>query len=335
MTVRAAFFRQSEACAALGSPFMSRLMALCAERLQGGSPVADRVLGWVGDPAPSADSVPLRLAGALHALKIEGLALETVYPPAEVQDDALWLAVRTALEKHEDRILDWLETPPQTNEVRRAAVLAGALSVVAKRYTDPIELLELGCSGGLNLRVDHFCVHGSAGVWGAPSSQVKIAPKWRRGQPDWAALPIVARQGVDIAPIDPTTPEGRLKLLAYLWADQPERTARTEAAIEIAEKVPADITANDAGEWLEIALAAPAPGRTRVLFHTVAWQYFPEDTKARALAAMERHDGPLVRVSMENDGGQGARVTLTHYPSGDVQELGRADFHGRWVDWRV
>ena len=106
-------------------------MALCAERLQPGSPVADRLLEWEGDPAPSADSVPLRFAGALHALKIEELALKVVYPPARISEDALWTAVLTAMEQYETRILTWLETAPQTNEVRRAAVVAGALSVVA------------------------------------------------------------------------------------------------------------------------------------------------------------------------------------------------------------
>lgn len=333
MSVRAAFFRQSEACAALGSPFMSRFMALCAERLEPGTPVADRVLGWQGDPSPSADSVPLRLAGALHALRLQDMALDVVYPPAQVGDDALWIAVLAAMERQETQILNWLDRPPQTNEVRRAAVVAAALSVVAKRYDDPVELFELGCSGGLNLRVDRFCIKGPNGDIGPSDALVQIAPEWRGKAPDWAALPIITRSGVDLAPIDPVTTEGRLKLLAYLWPDQPERIARTEAAIATARQLPAEISAGDAGEWIEKALATPASGRTRVVFHTVAWQYFPETTKKRALAAMQAHVGPLVRFSMEADGGAGARLTLTHYPSGEVQELGRADFHGRWIEW--
>ena len=335
MTIQAAFFRQSEACAALGSPFMSRLMALCAERLQPGLPVADRVLGWKGDPSPSADNVPLRFAGALHALKLEQLALVGVYPPAEVTDHELWLAILEAMGQFETHILAWLENAPQTNEVRRAAVVAGALSVVAKRYNDPVELLELGCSGGLNLRLDRFSIAGASGTsWGAPESRVQIAPEWREDvEPVWARLPIVARRGVDLSPLDPTTPEGRLRLLAYLWPDQPERLARTKAAIDIAHEVPADISSGDAGAWTEQVLSSPAPGRTRVLYHTVAWQYFPEDTKVRILTSMKAHVGPLVHFSMETDGGRGARLTLTHYPSGEVQELGRCDFHGRWVAW--
>jgi len=42
---------------------------------------------------------------------------------------------------------------------------------------------------------------------------------------------------------------------------------------------------------------------------------------------------PLVRMAMEADGGDGARLAMTRYPSGEVRVLGRADFHGRWVDW--
>jgi len=164
---------------------------------------------------------------------------------------------------------------------------------------------------------------------------VHIAPEWRDGEPDWANVSIVARRGVDLSPIDPVTSDGRLKLLAYLWPDQSERITRTKAAIQIASEVPAEISGGDAGVWTEEALSAPASDRTRFLYHTVAWQYFPEATKTRALAAMEAHNGPLVRFSMETDGGRGARLTLTHYPSGEVQQLGRADFHGRWVEWNA
>lgn len=46
-------------------------------------------------------------------------------------------------------------------------------------------------------------------------------------------------------------------------------------------------------------------------------------------------DTPLAWFGMENDGGtHGAALTLRLWP-GDLRfELGRADFHGRWVEWR-
>ncbi len=332
MNIRAAFHAQGEVCASLGSPFMGRLMPLLGERLSTGV-VADRVLGWPGDPSPSADSVPLRLAGALHALRLEGLALGEVYPPHDVSDDALWSALEDAMKTHKARLLAWLERPPQTNEVRRAAALIAALSKVAETHSAPVELIELGCSGGLNLRADHFRVDLGGAVLGRDASRVTLAPQWTGVAPTHPPLPVIARYGVDLSPIDPAMEAGRLRLLAYLWPDQPDRIAMTDAAIDIARNVPSTIAAGDAGELLETWLAEPAPDRTRVVFHTVAWQYFSEATKARAQAAMERTQSPLVRISMEADGGAGAALTLTDYPSQDVVLLGRADFHGRWVQW--
>lgn len=127
-TIREAFLEQGRACDRLGSPFMARLMPLVGTRLDAGTAVGARCLSWRGEPGPAGDSLPLRLAGALHGLMLDGSepSLAAVYPPAEATDDALWQAVDGALRHHEARIMAWLERAPQTNEVRRtAAVIAG------------------------------------------------------------------------------------------------------------------------------------------------------------------------------------------------------------------
>lgn len=333
MTIRDAFLEQSANCAALGSPFMGRLMRLAGERLQAGTPVTDRIFGWTGDATAKADNVPLRLAAGLHALKLGGLALEDVYPPRTSNDDQLWAAVEMAITDHATSILAWLETPPQTNEIRRAAIIMPALALLKELFGLPVELLELGTSGGLNLRADRFRLLLPDTSIGPENASVVLAPDWT-GQMPPEDLPTVKRRaGVDLAPLDPTMPDHELKLLAYLWADQPERLTRTRAAIVEAKRFAAEIVAGDAGEWLERELASPRPDRLRVVLHTVAWQYFPQTTRARALAAMERAVGPLARLSMEYDGGRGAAVTLSTWPDGHSKMVARADFHGRWVDW--
>ena len=79
-------------------------------------------------------------------------------------------------------------------------------------------------------------------------------------------------------------------------------------------------------------------GALHLVFHTVAWQYFPPATQTRALAAMANagRQAPVARLSMEADGtSPGAALTLTLWPGNDTIPLGRADFHGRWVDWRA
>ncbi len=333
MSVLDAFRGQAENCAALGSPFMARLMTLAADRLRPGHPVTDRIFSWPGDPTANADNVPLRLAGALHALRLQDRALTEVYPPNAADDDTLWAAIDAAMKQHAPFILSWLDRPPQTNEVRRAAIILPALAHLHDIDPRPVELLELGTSAGLNLRCDRFHLKLPDGGLGDTASNVVLTPEWHGPMPPSKLPQIVRRAGVDLSPLDPASPEDRLRLLAYLWADQPDRLDRTRAAIALAGTTPAEISADDAGQWLERELARPAGETLRVVFHTVAWQYFSPETRAAAEAAMRHATGDVARIAMEYDGGKGAGVTLTLGPSERPRPVARADFHGRWVRW--
>ncbi|MEO9827046.1 MAG: DUF2332 family protein [Paracoccaceae bacterium] len=330
--ISAIFDRQGQACVALGSPFMGRLMTLCATRLRPGTRVTDLLFNWPGDPAPNADNAPLRLAGGLHALRLNDLALTSVYPPHDVSDEKLWDAISETLNTHEAHILAWLAQPPQTNEVRRIAGILPALAVVASRDPRPIDLLELGCSGGLNLHADHFRLILPEGSIGRDGAGVQHTPEWKGEMPPRLLPTVKRRAGVDLNPLDPRHENDRTRLLAYVWADQRDRIARTQATMKIATNNPAEIDAGDAGHWLETQLARPSEGRLRVVMHTVAWQYFSPETAQRAQAAL-RASNNVVRLSMEADGGKGAALTLTNYPDEVTETLGRIDFHGRWVDW--
>lgn len=340
MDIRAAFRDQAKSCAALGSPFMARLMALAADRLAPGSDVAHRLLGWQGDVSSRGQSVPLRLAGALHALRRSGHPdLAAVYPPAGAGDDALWAAVETAFADSGPEILGWLASPPQTNEVRRSAALIPAMHLLAARFGLPILVSELGCSAGLNLRADRFRLSAGSVAYGPADAPVRLLPDWTGPAPREAPVSVAARAGVDMRPVDPRTEAGRL--YAYLWPDQPERLALTEAAVATAAADPARVDRGDAADWLEAALGRARPGLLHLVFHTVAWQYFPDATKTRAAAALAAagaratEAAPLARFSMEADGGRGAGLSLQVWPQGATLNLGRADFHGRWIDWSL
>lgn len=334
--VRASFESQSRGCAKLGSPFMGRLMALFAERLTHGNSVADRVLNWPGDPSPRADNVPLRLAGALHALARSGHpGLAHAYPPNALSDDALWACVCAAMDSEAAFILDRLQYAPQTNEVRRAAVLIPAFHLVARRFGKPLNLIELGCSAGLNLRADRFGLSAGGCAFGPEDAAVRLAPDWNGPVPSPAPLDVDERLGIDLSPLDPATEEDRL--LSYIWPDQPDRITLTKAAIAEAAETPARLVRADAADWLRDHLAL-APGRVTVLFHTIAWQYLPKTAAAQGEDAISRAgnrasgDAPLVRIAMEAAGPHAA-LTLQVWPAGVIITLGRADYHGRWVTW--
>ncbi|EKE45624.1 hypothetical protein OCGS_0241 [Oceaniovalibus guishaninsula JLT2003] len=334
MNVREAFAAQAPVCDDLGSPFTARLMRLCAERLERGNAVADRVLDWPEDPSNRASALPLRVAGILHRLVLAGDAgLAAVYPPHDATDGALWSAVTQAMKDHADALLDWIDSPPQTNEVRRAAALIPALHMIAAAEDRPLALLELGASAGLNLNADRFRLTTGAVSYGPADSAVVLAPGWTGASPAPADLHFASREGVDLRPIDPDDPEQRRRLLSYIWADQPDRMARTEAAIALRRASDVVLTAGDAGGWLAERLGCRAGLGVPVVYHTIAWQYFPRATQAACEASMRGH-GNLWRLAMEADGGRrGAAITLTRYPEDRSIPLGRVDFHGRWLDW--
>jgi hypothetical protein len=340
--VRDAFRQQAQSCAALGSPLMARLMAGLADALAPGNPVSDAILGWAGDPASRADSVPLRLAGGLHALVLSGqdpdLAAAYAIPGADPTAAAL-----AAIQRHPVTLLGWLTSPPQTNEVRRSAVLIATAQWLTERFGLPLILSELGASAGLNLLWDHYALAVSGQTFGPPDPALTLTPDWTGPLPP-AATPaatphVIARRGVDLNPPDPIT--DRLRLLAYLWADQPDRIARTRAALDLAADLRPPVDRGDAGAWLKTRPAVPQDGALHLVFHTVAWQYFPPETRTLALKALDRagakatEGAPLARLGMEADGTTepGAALTLTLWPGEEVITLGRADFHGRWINW--
>ncbi len=337
MTVLDVFRAQATACAALGSPFNARLMTLCAEHLTTDSPVGAHVLNWNGDPSIQADSVPLRLAGALHQLVLRGDPdLSPHWPPHETDDAALWTIVETALTAKADQIIPLLASAPQTNEVRRSAVIIPALHLIAAWAGKPLSIMELGASAGLNLLNDQFAVDTGTVRYGPQNPLFTLTPEWTGDHPAPASVDIAARRGVDLTPISAEKSEDCERLMSYIWPDQEDRKTRTQAALEAARRSGLTPDAGDAGDWLTDALPRTDPDHMAVIYHTVAWQYFPEATKATAMKAMNTFgaDRPLARISMENDGqGKGALVTLTLWPEAREIVLGRADFHGRWVDW--
>jgi hypothetical protein len=345
--VRDAFLRQTAACEGLGSPFTARLCRLCARCLDETSAVGRVVLNWEGgDPSAAGDSVPLRLAGALHALVLSGKSekLAAVYPPHDRQadDDRLWRAITAALERHAATILEWLKSAPQTNEVRRSAALLPGFMTIVSLTTKPLVLSEIGASAGLNLFWDRYAYRLGEMRWGDEKPGVVLAPEWT-GAP--LALPpnsiaIAGRAGCDLNPLDPGGPDDRLRLLAYIWADQRDRLDRTRAALHRCADTGGHVERASAEEWLGRRLQVQHAGKTHVVFHSIAWQYLPEAARRKGekllaeAGARTIADAPLAWLRLEDDGQRpGAALTLTMWPAGREQLIARADFHGRWVNW--
>lgn len=341
MSVRDAFRKQAMSCEGLGSPFAARLLRLIADRLEPGGAVADRILNWPGNVGSAGASVPLRLAGTLHGLVLDGTAPELAaqYPPNGSDDNTLWHTIETALHTHEARIQSWLDSPPQTNEVRRSAALIAVAHWLTARTVLPLILSEIGASAGLNLHWDRYALDLPGVTLGPDRPALTLAPDWTGPLPPMARPRIADRRGVDLNPLNPSDPVHVVRLLSYIWPDQPDRMARTRAALNLP---PAPVDRADAIDWLGPRLTATHPGHLHLIGHTVAWQYLPGDARARGTAliieagARATGDAPLAWFGMEADGqSPGAALTLRLWPGDVTLPMGRADFHGRWIDWQA
>ncbi|MEQ7156365.1 DUF2332 domain-containing protein [Brevundimonas aurifodinae] len=345
--VRAAFAKQAAICAASGAPFTGRVCGLIGERLDRSGQIGRRVLDWPGNPSHEGDALPLRLAGGLHALARAGddPALTAVYPPHEPpsEDARLWEILAGSLVSNVAHFDRWLGGPPQTNEVGRSAGLMAGLLMLADRFGLPFALYELGASAGLNTRLDRYGFRLGETEAGDPTSPVRIAPEWRGASPPAAEVKVLRREGVDVNPLDPTDPATRERLAAYVWAEQRERLARLEAALDIAVAMPVDVERADAADWLERRLAIePEPGVCRVVMHTIAFQYFPPEAQARvrdrieAVAVRASQDAPVAWLSFEAEQSGFERqpsLRLRAWPGdGDVR-LARGHPHGAWFEW--
>jgi hypothetical protein len=343
VTLAEAFAQQAGACRRLGSPFMGRLFDILAEDFPVGGPLADHFAGFHGDLGPAGHSLPLRLSGGLHALVLghEDAGLVAVYPPHNPTRPALRRAVLAALEKHAAFLIDWTRGAPQTNEVRRSAVLIAGARVALKHFDLPVMLSELGASGGLNLMWDHYALEIGGHRFGPSMPTLILSPDWTGPLPSVRTPVIAERAGVDLKPLDLSRGDHLLRLTAFLWADQPERLVMTRAAASVAGGM---VAKGDAIDWLAPRLHAAPQGQLHLIQHTVAWQYFPPATQARGRALIEAAGAqatpnrPLGWLSMETDGdtggARGAAVTLRLWPGDITLALGRADFHGRWIDWQ-
>ena len=342
MSLNVAFRSQAETCTRMGSPFMGQLLSILAAHWPEDTALGQKFASFEGDIGPSGHSLPLRIAGGLHALVLSNAApeLAALYPPHQVSDDLLTKGVLDALSTHEDFLLEWTDSAPQTNEVRRSAALIAGAHVALQHFDLPIHLSELGASGGLNMMWDHYALEIEGGRFGSNVPAVLFTPDWD-GAPPPNARPVIAdRAGVDLNPLDPSRGDHLLRMTAYLWPDQPERLNMTRAAASVATTRPVQ---GDAIDWLGPRLASAPQGHLHLVQHTVAWQYFPAETQARGRALIEAAGAqatpnrPLAWLSMESDGDTtgkvGAALTLRLWPGDITLELGRADFHGRWINW--
>jgi len=337
---REAFRIQEFYCRNMDAPIYARLCTAIADGLTRNSRTGARILDWPGEP--TRDALPLRFIGGLHALVQAGAdpGLTAVFQGETIDNDAIAAAVNAALAAHDDFLWPWLDGPPQTNEPGRSGALIVGLLEIARRHAPKIELLEIGSSAGLNLLIDRYAFDLGGVLVGPGDAAVTIVPDWRGLPPEPTPIDIVSVRGCDIRPLDATDPAVEARLAAYVWAETPLRAERLRKAIAMQRAKPVDLVQSDAADWIEARLADPQEaGVTRVLMHSVVWQYLPEDSANRIRAAMNAAgaratpERPLGWVMMEPDRAYAHQVIrVKSWPGHDEWHvIATAHAHGAWV----
>ena len=118
------FDRQATACESLGSPFTARLCRVLAQRLDTGNALRPPHPRMAGRSLRRQSS---RCAPAGRSTRWRGRGWEpsarAVYPPADVSEHTLWVAIIDALSRHDrSSSPSGSSSAPQTNEVARSAL---------------------------------------------------------------------------------------------------------------------------------------------------------------------------------------------------------------------
>jgi hypothetical protein len=329
---------QAKPCERLGSRLYGELLRQAADDVEVGGPTWEVLRGHEGDPATSA--LALRLMGAVNRLALSGDEPELA---AAYRGDsgvpAPWPAFRAVLERRPARLRELVELPVQTNEVGRCAALLPGFLAVAAESSLPLRLLEVGASAGLNLRWDSYRYRAGNFSWGSADSPLEIEFELEGADllPRPERVEVTERRGCDPMPIDPTSADGRLALLAYVWPDQHRRIERLSAALRMAKGTPVPIDRAGAADWIGSQLADQVPGSATVIFHSIVIQYLAEEERAAFLAHIQEAgeragpDAPLAWLRMEPAGAR-ADLLLATWPGGEDRRIARVGYHGSPVE---
>ena len=172
--------------------------------------------------------VPHRLLASVQFLILGGEAADY-----RVEPDP-WSAFLDILHAHEDRVVDFVRRGPiQTNEVQRCFALLPLFLTVARTTGRPLDLLELGVSGGLNLFWDRYRYRYREGTWGDRDAGLALTGEEAAPVPGallTEEVRVVRRRGIDLEPVDAAADAG-FRLLASFFGADARRVDRLTRAV--------------------------------------------------------------------------------------------------------
>jgi hypothetical protein len=298
-----------------------------------------------GQPAP------LILFAAVHFLLLRGAQheLRRFYPNlnggAAITDEDPFPAFRDFVETHRDELAPLIATKvTNTNEVGRSGILHAGFRAVAAEAGEPLHLIELGPSAGLNLIWDRYGVRYTRGSEAFmvdtqdPVLVIDVALKGDKIPPLGKAPAIASRVGLERNPVDLGDPMQRDWLKALVWPDHAARFARLDAALKAYAREKPEIRMGDALALLADAIRDAPENQPVCVYHTMVTYQFSEDMRETlddilTVAGLRR---PVWRLGFEGTLGGETPLLLSCYRDGarTRRSLALCDPHGAWIEWQ-
>jgi hypothetical protein len=246
--------------------------------------------------------------------------------------------------------------------VDRSSCILPALGYVARLVEQPLTLVEICCSAGLNLLFDEYHYdYGPLGRVGAETSTVRLSCKViGAGRPPVDRIPQVAeRVGVDLVKVDASDPSERLWMEAMLCPEWTLEREHLKAALQVRAGREFRPVIGDALEVLP-TLLAQLPGALCV-FHSYCMGQWSVESKAaldKVFRDASRHRD-IHRIGLDTPDTEPpewfrgrlaklaaagvpllqkcfpSRIQHTCYAGMQAKNrlLGEADGFGGWIDW--
>jgi len=259
-------------------------------------------------------------------------------------------------------LLSWRTV--NTNLVEKTCSLLPSIQYVNRLSDEPLSLLEICCSSGLNMLFDEYHYDfGPAGQVGPEASPIRLSCRLvGDGRPPIDAMPFVAKRvGVDLVTIDVSDPTERLWMEAVLGPEWEVERQRLRIALALRQKRDLRILKGDAlaaipsllselpgqvcilqsyciGHWseaarneLESVLKAESRHRDIHRLSVEMPDTEPPETARRRLARLAAAKIPILQKSSPS------RIDHLWYSNGEMKTrlLGEGSIFGSWLDWNV
>jgi hypothetical protein len=291
------------------------------------------------------------LFGAVHYLLLRGAQhpLRRFYPnlggTTRVEDEDPFPVFQDFVASHRAELEPLIASKvTNTNEVGRCALLHQAFRAVAAEAGEPLNLIEIGPSAGLNLIWDKYGVRyhlgGETFELPVPHAALTLDCELRGDKlPPFGLNPAVAsRVGLELNPVDLSDPDQRDWLRALVWPDTKGRFERLEAALKIYEQDKPHIRVGNALTLLPDALRDAPENQPVCVYHSyVVYQFSGEMRDAlESILTMAGLRRPVWRIGIEGGLNGINTVAMTKYHDGvrDERVLALCHPHGAWLDWQ-